>query len=150
MVENFGPHQYVPGTHDSFTLRTMLIDKLAPGADPEEVIRLPAFDNVAKLLSDDACFMEEDKIPRLFGDHVDTICAGAGSGFAANPCGIRRAVHPADGPRLMSWARYGLYQNMATTWEKLDPVSVSGPKSRIEVDPKSRYINRLLIDFEED
>ena len=94
--------------------------------------------------------MEEEKITRLFGDHEDTICAGVGSGFATKPCGIRRAVHPADGPRLMFWARYGLYQNMATTWEKLDPVSVSGLKSRIEADPKSRHTNRLVIEFGED
>jgi len=147
VAENFGPHQYVPGTHNPEALQTMLIEKLTPGTDPDVVARLPAFEHVAKLLSDGACFMEEEKITRLFGEYVDTICAGAGSGFAANPSGIHRAVHPAEGSRLMFWARYGLYPNLATTWEGLQPVPMAGLDRRIKVDPKSRYINRLLLEF---
>ena len=147
VAESFGPHQYVPGTQSPKALQAMLIEKLAPGADPQEVIRLPAFNTVAKLLSDGSCFMEEEKITNLFGDYVDTICAGARAGFAANPSGIHRAVHPVDGPRLMFWARYGFYPNLATTWERLEPVAAPKRARRIGADPKSRHINRLLIDF---
>ena len=153
VTEGFGPQQYVPGTHKPDKFMTMLMAKLAPGVDEAEVTTIPAFKKLTELLTNStggSCYVGDDRIIELFGEKLETVCAGAGSGFIADPSGFHRAMHPTDGPRLMFWARYGLYPNLASSWDKLKPVSVTSINNRIGTDIKSRYINRMLINFPSD
>ena len=147
MTENRGPTQYVAGTHTWDKFNAILMAAVAPGIEPVEVARMPTFERLVKLLTEGACYVGDDKILDLFGKQLETICADAGTGFIVNPSGFHRARPPIDGSRLMFWARYGLYPNLATRWDKVKPVTHVGIENRIETNLKSRYINRLLIDF---
>ena len=145
--ESFGPHQYVAGTHKPDQFTSMLIATLAPDVDSAKVAKIPAFNKLAELMTNGPCYVGDDRIMDLFGENLETICASAGSAFLADPSGFHRAMHPTAGPRLMFWARYGLYPNLGSLWHNMKPVQDIDIHSRVGTDTKSRYINRLLVDF---
>lgn len=82
---------------------------------------------------------------RVFDGLIDTIMGPAGSAFLADTSGLHKGVPAMEGPRLMFWARYGLYRNAIWQSDKIKPVDPLLMAGRLPTDWRTAYINRCLI-----
>lgn len=144
-AEGRGAQEYIRGSHDPDVLRAHLETTSFPLVeivedDKTEVVRL-RFDD----LFGGAGYRGDPVYEALFAKRIERIEGPAGTGFVIDPSGLHRGVPPTDGDRLMFWARYGIYRNVAYHADELAPVAVPGLWSRLTDSPRARYINRLVV-----
>jgi hypothetical protein len=149
-----GPHQYVSGTHTYACLKDRLAETSTPppsvgGSDrdrPTSLDNLLNYKKFTNLLFQNKQFFAEDEIKELLGSRIVTVTGDGGTSLLVTPAGFHRGIPPIEKPRLMFWARYGMYQNIASVHDKIKPVSLPNFENRIENTDINRYINRLIID----
>ncbi len=80
----------------------------------------------------------------------DTVCISGPPGTCtiADTFGIHRGSLPSTKPRLCTWIRYGLYKNDAYMIDKTEPVPASPFLKRLSDDAHTRYITRLVLDWD--
>jgi hypothetical protein len=134
--ETNGPHQYVHGSHHPETIRHWLIEGGCATAEADEL--------VAELFKGSG-YNGRDLYPQYLSGRIVTINGPAGAAFLADPYGLHRGIAPARAPRLVCWIRYGLFENAASHEDRVSPVSRASVAGRLPNDPKSDYVNRLMV-----
>jgi hypothetical protein len=86
-------------------------------------------------------------VDRLFADATVTIRGPAGTGFLVDTYGLHRGLQPRQGRRLVAWARYGFGPNNGSVRGPGYPVPRRDLNCVLGDDDRTRYINRLLVDF---
>lgn len=85
---------------------------------------------------------------RLFSGQIRCVTGRAGTAIGADTFALHRGSLPQSRPRLVTWIRYGLYENEAYRIDKTRPVPAPSVLSRVGDDPTTRYITRLVLDWE--
>jgi hypothetical protein len=90
-----------------------------------------------------------DAVDRIFPAQVISMLGERGTCFIADTTALHRGLKPTAKARLIFWARYGLGPNSNTS-------DTDMPNGRMPLDrlgaaipdtPRSRYVNRILVDF---
>lgn len=84
---------------------------------------------------------------KLFRDRIRRVDGPAGTAIAADTFGLHRGTPPRTRARLVTWFRYGLYENVAYKADGTQPVPASGFKGRLPDDPLTRSASRLVLDW---
>ncbi len=87
-------------------------------------------------------------VDRLFAEATVTIRGPAGTGFLVDTYGLHRGLQPSRGRRLVAWARYGFGPNNGSVGGPGYPVPRRDLACRLGDDDRTRYVNRLLVDFD--
>jgi len=137
-----GAHTYLAETHRPDAFRGLVERLAAANPDPASLARLRGIDE-ATLFSQSELDLDAACDPALAPAGL-SVHGVAGSAVIEDTYGLHRGAIPAT-PRLLFWARYGLYQNVA--WFKNSPgqMTTAPPSDRIPATPYHRYVNRLLI-----
>jgi len=90
-----------------------------------------------------------DIVDKVFPEQIVSMLGPRGTCFLADTIALHRGLKPTTSSRLIFWARYGLGPNSNTSDTDMPsgriPRTMLG--SAIEDTPRSRYINRILVDF---
>ena len=143
-----GPHQYMRKTHTVAGLEECLLLSMGPldAAQRDEIKKSKAFEAVMALLVPGESHLPEQKIRDLLGSDIVTVEGAKGTAFLAAPAGFHRGLPPADKPRLMFWARYGMFRNFVSVADGIAPVALEDFGRRLSDDAVSHYVNRLIVD----
>jgi hypothetical protein len=82
---------------------------------------------------------------RYLSDWEIRIKGPRGTALLADTYGLHKGIAPTTGRRMVFWARYGLYANLAYGTMKMAPLPWSMIGHRLPDDARSRYVNRLLL-----
>ncbi|MBI3517280.1 MAG: hypothetical protein HY060_24870 [Proteobacteria bacterium] len=140
--DEHGPHVYVRGSQrpDEVGRRA---DALSNAAGPATLNTLYG------ILNPDIFFDQHAPIDaattRYLSDRQVRIKGPPGTAFLVDTFGLHKGIPPAAGDRIVFWARYGLYANLACATVNLAPLPWSLIGQRLPDDARSRYVNRLLL-----
>jgi hypothetical protein len=84
---------------------------------------------------------------RMFAGYLRNVSGPGGTAFAADTFGLHRGTPPRSRARLVTWFRYGLYENVAYKTDGTEPVPASRLRGRLSGDPLGRAAARLVIDW---
>ena len=125
----------------------MLSNCLADGPPPELIeSRDLSFDAILREYLSRNFHDYRDITSSIFAQNIETFVENAGFGFFADISGLHRALPPLSAPRLIFYARYGMFKNKMPENDEIHPVSLDNWPDRIGRDLRSRYINRLLVE----
>lgn len=137
-----GAHTYIVETHRYGTFKTLVGRLALSSSDPAYADMLESLDEAdlfssSNLDLDDAC-------DQLLAPAFRSVHGSAGSAVIEDTYGLHRGSIPRT-PRLLFWARYGLYQN--STWfnDQFGEVRASSTNGRVPSTAYHRYVNRLLV-----
>ncbi len=134
-----GPHAYVRRSH-----RPELVDAIIREAAARLTQAGYRF-TTADFYKDDQGYGLDEIYTLLFEGLIDTITGPAGTAFIADTTGLHKGIPATAGPRLMFWARYGLYRNHATHADGTEAVPRRLVGNRLPGDARSAYINRCIV-----
>jgi hypothetical protein len=139
--EHSGPHQLIAGSHTLAGTESLI--KRAKFADPGDMpmVAADSFSNSFGMDFSTNC-------ERYFRDSIVDITGPAGTIFTANTVAIHRGLMPTKTPRLVAWARYGLGPNSNSIDMEQGPLSHHQVFAHLPDTPRTRYINRLLFEFD--
>jgi hypothetical protein len=138
-----GAHAFVTGSHDTGEGHQRLAAAVERYVAQHPEAR-GAFDHP------DGLFAPGDNphLDRLLAsDHdegVTTFGGPRGTAFIEDTYGLHRGTPPSS-PRLLFWARYGLYRNVAHVNDRVRPIDARLVEGRVEMNERRRYAARLLI-----
>jgi hypothetical protein len=140
-----GEFYYFPYTHDVELMDDFINNRrVGPWARDRLPPSIDSFDAFRRLNGGNG-YANGALYEGLFEKQMDCIAGPAGSAFISDTFGIHRGSLPRKRPRLVTWFRYGLYQNEAYRIDKTSPASWSLAGSRIPKDDWTRYICRLIL-----
>jgi len=142
-----GPYQFVKGSHKA----SMLLEKLSKSCldGPPPTLFLNHLEPYEEILKEFLKGIYNDfngVVPAIFEPYIETVNGNAGYGFLADISSLHRALAPTKKPRLIFYARYGLFPNAITINDRIKPALVVNWRDRIKDDLRTRYLNRLVID----
>lgn len=136
-----GPHQMIRSSHQLEGVQAFL-ESLRQRGEPVD----PG--SASRFFSGQGYEAEAELgVDRLFADATVTIRGPAGTGFLVDTYGLHRGLQPAQGRRLVAWARYGFGPNNGSVRGPGYPVPRRELTCMLGDDPRTRYVNRLLVDF---
>jgi hypothetical protein len=125
------PHVYLRRTH-----RTDLVKAAVERSGTR-------FDYRSLYLDNEEGYGRDELYERLFPGMAETITGSAGTAFVADTGGLHKGLPALERPRLMFWARYGIYRNfVALDRSPLPKEAVAG---RLPQNWECAYINRCLV-----
>ena len=134
-----GAHFYMRKTHDPEKLKDWLDKKgITPAgdkhkeADPEEFFHL--------------AFNDTETAKHIARELHVSVEGPAGTAVLEDSWGLHHGDLVTGGPRLLFWARYGMYRNSAHEADKMGTVPWSSVGQRIPRDDYHRFVNRILLD----
>jgi len=140
-----GEFYYIPFTHDYRLLDDFIKGhRDMPWARDQLPPAIDGFDSFRTLNGGNG-YANAALYENVFRESVDCITGPAGSAFVSDTFGIHRGSMPKTRPRLVTWFRYGLYQNEAYRIDKTVPVARSIVEGRIPDDERTRFICRLIL-----
>ncbi len=90
-------------------------------------------------------YEDDESFHALISPSAQRFDGPAGTVHCGDTFGIHKGTPPATKPRLSTWLRYGLGENMATGIDKAPPLPVDILGGRVTLDEQTRHICRLLI-----
>lgn len=129
-----GPHEVVIRSHDIDTIKDAL--RRTGHAERHWPALFPA-----------AGYVRDQIIDGVFADRIKRFLGPAGSSFLVNTFCLHRAVPPKSRPRLIAVASYGMFPQFRDARIALGPAVRASLASRLPDTPRSRFINRELIEF---
>lgn len=91
----------------------------------------------------------DEDCERQFADRIQTVTGPAGTAFLVNTIALHRGLPPRTKPRLIAWGRYGFGPNINSFDLEAGPIAARVIPNKPVSTIKSRYINRLLLNYDE-
>lgn len=143
-----GELYFIEGTHNvqtvSIRIRPRWLKRVLPFQKPDVASDAEEF----RRLSNGNGYGHDAFYERRFSGYVRCVAGPAGAAFMADTFGLHRGTPPRSRPRLVTWFRYGLYENVAYRHDRTERVPASLVRGRIDDDPAIRHVSRLVLDWE--
>lgn len=134
-----GAHFYVKRTHDP--------DKLKEWVDQNNADSgIDRFENLDPDAFFHAVLNDTETAKRIAEELFASIKGPAGTAVLEDSWGLHHGDLVTSGPRLLFWARYGMYRNPAHESDRLGTVPWSSVGERLPRDDYHLFVNRILLD----
>ncbi len=84
-----------------------------------------------------------------YGERIHTVTGPAGTVFISNTVGLHRGKPPKAKARMIAWGRFGLGPNVNSFDLEQGPIAARVMSYKPKDTPKARYINRLLLAYDQ-
>lgn len=142
-----GELYFIDGTHNCQTVgirvRPRWRNRVLPFMRPEAATNAEEF----RRLNGGTGYGYDAYYERLFPPYIRRVDGPAGTAIAADTFGLHRGTPPRTRARLVTWLRYGLYENVAYKADGTQPVPASRLKGRLPDDALTRSASRLVLDW---
>lgn len=136
-----GPHQVIVGSHTVPGMEYLLARARSLGQD------VSGFD-VARSFTETSGPELSTRCEQVLQDGIRTVTGPAGTMFLVNTLALHRGLVPSRSSRLVLWARYGMGPNTNSADLEQGPLCRAQLPTTLPDTPRSRYVNRLLFEFE--
>ena len=145
-----GEFYFIEGTHDPEAVAQRLREagRLARQVSWRPFVRIRTSDDLRRLNGGNG-YGYDALYGRLFGGQVRRVDGAAGTAIAADTFALHRGTPPRSRPRLVTWIRYGLYENDAYRTDGTRPLPSSVVRGRVADDAVTRYVSRLVVNWNE-
>ncbi len=143
-----GEFYFIEGTHDPEAVAQRLreVGRLARQVSWRPFVRIRTADDLRRLNGGNG-YGYDELYARLFGGQVRRVDGPAGTAIAADTFALHRGTPPRSRPRLVTWIRYGLYENDAYKTDGTRPLPSSIVGGRVPGDALTRRVSRLVLDW---
>ena len=143
-----GELYFIEGTHDPEAVAQRLREagRLARQVSWRPFVRIRTADDLRRLNGGNG-YGYDALYARLFGAQVRRVDGPAGTAIAADTFALHRGTPPRSRARLVTWLRYGLYENDAYKTDGTRPVAASSLAGHVADDALTRYASRLVVDW---
>ena len=142
-----GELYFIEGTHNVQTVGARIRPRWLKRALPFQRPDVASDAEELRRLSNGNGYGHDAFYERRFARYIRCVAGAAGSAFAADTFGLHRGTPPRTRARLVTWFRYGLYENVAYRADGTVPVPVSRLGGWIADDPRARAASRLVLDW---
>ena len=142
-----GELYFIEGTHNVQTvgirLRPRWLKRVLPFQKPDVASDAEEF----RRLNNGNGYGHDAFYERRFPGYIRRVAGPAGTAFMADTFGLHRGTPPRSRARLVSWFRYGLYENVAYRADRTQPMPASRLEDRVAGGPLARAASRLVLDW---
>lgn len=143
-----GEFYFIDGTHDPDAVTTQLrrAGRLARQVSWRPFVRIRTPEDLRRLNGGNG-YGHDRLYARIFDGQTRCVDGPAGTAIAADTFALHRGTPPRSRARLVTWIRYGLYENDAYKTDGTRPLPASLLAGRVRDDATTRYVSRLVLDW---
>lgn len=142
-----GELYFIEGTHNCQTVGTRIRPRWRKRILPFQKPDLATTADEFRRLNGGTGYGYDAYYTKLFSPYIRCVAGAAGTAIAADTFGLHRGTPPRSRARLVTWFRYGLYENVAYKTDRTAPVPAGRLKGRLPDDALTRAASRLVLDW---